>query len=222
MAQPKIEKIIELLEKNKIVAHNVTNLEKKFLLYNPQKDDFCSKILQNFMNKIEHAITLYENGIANNKVQPLKYGTTKYILTVPEQKQLHYFFKEKLRTKLETLLKGFINLENEVDATIQLYAYNGALSLAGDLYQIHYQPSFIIPRNDSCLSIAYTNRELIARKPQWQVSIQESYTIDKEVINTNQNNFYYIYYVEGAEEYPLKETVIPTIKKKYDQLFEGK
>ena len=106
---------------------------------------------------------------------------------------------------------------------VEVDIYFGLANRKGELYCVDNKPLFIVPREDSTFAYVNTLRKINNGKVEWSYNLAEPYTFEElnELLEEQQKSyleFPFIFYVEDAEEYPLDETIIRTITKKYDQL----
>ncbi|MDP3733903.1 MAG: hypothetical protein Q8R37_01625 [Nanoarchaeota archaeon] len=224
MGKPNLKKLLEIMKDEDTIARYESHLEQK-CLYDLEKKSAFSAEIKDYFKRVDRGIKELEKGISENKRIPFQYGTEKYDLSIKGQQEVQSILQNHLAPNLVLLLGGFLDLEDEVQQKTNLTLYCGAASPSGNGYALSNEPIFLIPREDSTVIFINAQRRKNRKGTQWTVDIVGDYCFaeleEKTTIRFTNNYFNYIYYIEGAEEYPLEETIIPIIKKKYDQLFTG-
>lgn len=222
MTKPSLKKLIEILKNDKDVACYESNLEQK-CLYDLEKKKYFSLEVKDYLKIVERSIEELEKSISGNRRTTYQYGTEKYELAIKGQKEIQTILQNYLVPNLASLLGSFRDLEENVQQKIQLILYCGAASSSGNGYALSNEPIFLIPREDAMVIFVNAKRRKSKKVIQWTTDIVGDYPFaeleERTTIGFTNNYFNYIYYIEGAEEYPIEETVIPIVKKKYDQLF---
>lgn len=224
MTKPSLQKLIEILKSDKDIARYESHLEKKCLYDVENKKKFSTEVKDHF-HIVERGIEELEKGIHGKRRVPFRYGTDKYDLSVKAQKEVQAVLRDYLVPSLVLLLGNFCELEDKAHDEIMLRPYCGAASPSGNSYALSNEPIFLVPREDRTVIFVNAKRRKNKKETQWITDIVGDYPFaeleERTTLEFRNNYFNYVYYIDGAEEYPIEETILPVIERKYDRLFGG-